>query len=227
MKLKISIVIPCYNEAIRIAKNLQTVKDFVKTQPFEFEIIAVNDGSKDKTAEIIQNTEGIIPVIYHDNHGKGYALRQGVAKATGDYIYLCDADLSTPIEKIKDFLDEIPKYDCVIGSRAKEKAAVHTNWYRWLLGRMGNFLIDAILRLSIKDTQCGFKMFTKEVKDLFLACTIDRWGYDFEFLYALKKNKKTVKEIPVQWDATGDTRVKPSAYITTLLDLVSIWWKYR
>lgn len=225
--MKVSIVIPAYNEEKRINKTLPHVINYVKAlgkkEDIKTEIIVVNDGSKDGTLGVLSSFKDDITIIsYSLNMGKGYALKQGIAKASGDYIYIADADFSTPIEYMEHFLKNITKYDCVIGSRALGKENVKLSILRKLLGKTSNLLIRGILGLKFKDTQCGFKMFNQKAKPYFLMCENNRWGYDFEFLYLLQKNGLMTKEMPVEWTEVGESKVKPSSYFKTFQELLNV-----
>ncbi|MHC1716814.1 MAG: dolichyl-phosphate beta-glucosyltransferase [Candidatus Dojkabacteria bacterium] len=225
--MKVSIVIPGYNEENRIKKTLPMVinytKEFEKKFNVETEVIVVNDGSKDRTLEVLKTFGDDIKIVdYSPNMGKGYAVKQGVQEANGDIIYIADADLSTPIEYMEKFYENINDYDCVIGSRALGNEDIKITFLRKLLAKTSNLLIRYTLGLTFKDTQCGFKMFTKEAKKYMLMCRNNRWGYDFEFLYLLQKNGMRIMEMPVKWSAVGESRVKPYAYIGTLRELFNV-----
>lgn len=224
--MKLSIVIPAYNEEKRIGKTLPNVIKYVEKlgkEGYSAEIIVVNDGSTDKTIDVLNTFKDSINIVtYTPNHGKGYALREGVKKSQGEYIYIADADFSTPIESIKDFIERMKDVDCVIGSRAVDEEIVKVSFVRKLFGNMSNLIIRAILGLNFKDTQCGFKMFNKECEKYFLDCVNERWGYDFEFLYLLQKNALKIVEIPVEWEAVGESHVKPLHYFKTLQELLHV-----
>lgn len=224
--MKLSIVIPAYNEEKRIGKTLPNVIKYVEKlgkEGYSAEIIVVNDGSTDKTIDVLNTFKDSINIVtYTPNHGKGYALREGVKKSQGEYIYIADADFSTPIESIKDFIERMKDVDCVIGSRAVDEEIVKVSFVRKLFGNMSNLIIRAILGLNFKDTQCGFKMFNKECEKYFLDCVNERWGYDFEFLYLLQKNGLKIVEIPVEWEAVGESHVKPLHYFKTLQELLHV-----
>jgi len=224
--MDLSIVIPAYNEENRIGKTLPPALKYVenlKKGGVSTEVIVVNDGSTDKTLEILKKFAGRIKIIsYTPNHGKGYALRQGVKSSQGKYIYIADADFSTPIEYVEKFLDEIKQADCVIGSRSVPGGSVKVSFIRKLFGNASNLVIRMILHLDFKDTQCGFKMFNEKCKKYFLDCVNERWGYDFEFLYLLKKNNLNVVEMPVEWSAVGESHVKPLHFIKTFLELLNV-----
>ncbi|MCA9385118.1 bifunctional glycosyltransferase family 2/GtrA family protein [Candidatus Dojkabacteria bacterium] len=224
----ISIVIPAYNESHRIGKSITKILEFISNHPDTVEeIIVVDDGSTDNTKEIVSQFSEVVVISYEHNRGKGYALKRGVEAAKGDFIYLCDADLSTPISELPKFITYASTYDCVIGSRGLRESRERNQPLRSLLGKFGNILINILLDLDITDTQCGFKLISKECKAYFSQVSTDRWGYDFEFLYIVRTKNKKIKEIPVQWDAAGGSRVGVKAYATTFIELLSVWWKYE
>ena len=226
--MKLSIVIPAYNEEKRIGGTLPGVinylNDFSKRFSVETEIIVVNDGSKDKTLDVLnQFSKDIKIVSYSPNMGKGYAIREGMKMATGDYIYMADADFSTPIEYIDEFYKVIPNHDCVIGSRALAQEKIKRTPLRKLLGKTSNLMIRIVLGLKYKDTQCGFKMLSNKAKECMLECKVNRFGYDFEFLYIMKKKGLNVLEMPVAWEEINEnSTVKPSAYVKTFLELLEV-----
>jgi dolichyl-phosphate beta-glucosyltransferase len=226
---KISIVIPAYNEEKRIPKSLEEIKRYIDSHlEFEFEVIVVDDGSKDNTINVVQKHDWVKLLTHTPNKGKGYSLREGVSCANGDYIYLCDADLSTPILELDKLIMEISDCNCVIGSRALAQSKIKDiKWYRKVLGRFGNLLIKIVLRLPFEDTQCGFKLLDKKSKEVFMTTKNNRYAYDFEFLYLATREKLKIKEIPVIWNATNDSTVKNIDYIKTFFQLLEIWWRYR
>ncbi|KKQ10763.1 MAG: Glycosyl transferase family 2 [candidate division WS6 bacterium GW2011_GWE1_36_69] len=204
--MKISIVIPAYNEENRIGKTLPHVisylREFSKKNQIQTEIIVVNDGAKDKTLEVLNTFREDIII----------ALKQGITKADGDYIYIADADFSTPIEYIEHFVEKMDKYDCVIGSRALGKEEIRVSLFRKILGNSSNLLIRAVLGLKFKDTQCGFKMFNQKCKTYFLMCENNR----------LQKNGLLIKEMPVEWEAAGESHVTPGSYFKTFAELLHV-----
>jgi dolichyl-phosphate beta-glucosyltransferase len=224
--MQISLIIPAYNEEKRISETLVKILEFNKKEQIFSEIIVVNDGSKDATLEILNKIPSIRIISYLINKGKGEALRQGVKKAKSEWIYICDADLSSPIEEIQKFLPYLNTYDCVIGSRGLDAKLEKRSKIRSLTGKFGNFLIDFFLDLGIKDTQCGFKLFNKKAKDVFLQTQINSWGYDFEFLFQIKKQGFLIKEIPVAWIAEDTfSKVSWKSYFETFWVLIKFWRK--
>ncbi len=225
--MKLSVVIPVFNEEENIEKNLNHIIYYLKKNKIGNEIIVVEDGSKDATRRIVQNigkeNREVILTRKRENKGKGYSVKEGILMATGDYILFADADLSTPIEELKTFLPLIKKYDIVIGSRAARGARVTSAWYKILLGRIGNVFISWLAVKEIKDTQCGFKLFRAKIaREIFEKQTINRWGFDFEILHIAQKKRYSIKEQPVHWRIAQKSKVKLGDYLKTLLELIKI-----
>jgi glycosyltransferase involved in cell wall biosynthesis len=210
----ISIIIPAYNESSRISRALTPTIEFLKKQAYESEIIVVNDGSKDNTTEIANSYlplfKNIKVIEYSPNHGKGYAVKKGMMEAEGKYRLFMDADYAVPIEYLEMFLDEIKENDIVIGSRGVPGSVIeeHQNFIRESLAKMFGNLQHFVLNLPIKDTQCGFKLFTNEAANtLFNLITLECSYFDAELLYiAYRKNMK-IKQIPVKWKHDQETRL--------------------
>lgn len=219
---KVSIVISAYNEENRIEKSINNISKFINSSNNIFELIIVDDGSIDNTYSLISKYTWINTIKLDKNYGKGYGLRAGVLKAKYDLIYLADADLSTPISEINKFLDNCNKYSCIIGKRINNSNLVKRSRIRILLSTISNLIINIFLNLNIKDTQCGFKLFNANIKNVFLDCKINRWGFDFEFLYKLKKNNIKVLELPVIWIDEKHSKVSFKDYFSTLLDLIKL-----
>jgi dolichyl-phosphate beta-glucosyltransferase len=223
MKKTLDIIIPCYNEQDRISSTIVAIQEFQKKLPnYETSIIVVNDGSTDDTEIVLNKFQNIKVLSYDKNRGKGYALRAGVTTSTASLIYLCDADLSSPIEEIQNFLIHIDENDVVIGSRNIYGAQIVTTRFRKFMGFISNKIINLVLGLNLTDTQCGFKMLKSTSKPAFLECKNDRWGYDFEFLYLAKQKDLKVKEIPVKWNHKEGSKVKKSDYIKTFKELINV-----
>src|SRR3989344_769628 len=208
---KISIVIPAYNEEKRIGKTLQRCLEYIKLKKDKFEIIVVNDGSKDKTAEIVKKFKNVKLTSHFPNYGKGYAVRKGILKAKGDYILFSDADLSTPIEELDKLMQYVKDYDVIIASRAVKESMVKTIQYRKILGRIFAFLVNLLTVKEINDTQCGFKLFKKEAaKKIFGNQIINGWAFDVEVLYLAKKFRYKIKEVGVKWQHFEHENVTPT-----------------
>lgn len=198
--VKLSIIIPCYNEEKRIGSTLDTWLAYLKSKKWSFEIIVVNDGSKDNTEEVVKNFNEIKLLAHKPNYGKGYAVRRGILEANGEYILFCDADLSTPVEEIENLIKYVKNYEVVIASRALKESKVKALQSRKLLGRSFNFLVNLFAVPGIKDTQCGFKLFRRDAaKKIFSKQLINGWAFDVEVLFLAKKLGFKIKEVPIRW----------------------------
>jgi dolichyl-phosphate beta-glucosyltransferase len=213
-----SIVIPAYNESDRLGPTLDRVLAFVRQQGQEAEIVVVDDGSTDQTADIVRNyaqqSGGIIRLLENpENRGKGYSVRNGVLDSAGDIVLFTDADLSAPIEEAVKLVDALDLgADVAIGSRwaRSELQTQRQSLARQVLGRVFNGLLRVLLRLEFKDTQCGFKAFRREAaRALFPLQRIEGWGFDPEILFLAKKSGFKVAEVPVVWGHDTRTRIKP------------------
>src|ERR1700688_4949035 len=212
-----SIVIPAYNEGQRLAPSLEKVLAYVHQQGWGAEVIVVNDGSRDNTAEIVREFAAKDPLLRlvenPGNRGKGYAVRNGMLNARGEIVVFSDADLSSPIEEMPKLLAALEAgADIAIGSRWL-RAEVQTQrqaLLRQLAGRIFNALNRIILGLRFKDTQCGFKAFTRRAAQTILPLQrIERWGFDPEILFLARKFGFRVAEVPVRWGHVGGTRINP------------------
>jgi dolichyl-phosphate beta-glucosyltransferase len=228
----LSVIIPAYNEARRLPKTLEEIDKYLSKQNYDYEIIVVSDGSKDRTAEIVKNLQGKIKnlrlIDNKENHGKGYAVRQGMLAASGQYRVFTDADNSTSIDQVEKIFPEFEKgTDIVIGSR-DVKGAVLDPPQPWLrkviLGEGFKLFRKIIIGLwKIKDTQCGFKGFKKEVVEkVFQKCKIDRFAFDPEILVIAKKMGYKIKEIPVYWKNDPESKVNFKSIIKMAIDLIQI-----
>jgi len=212
-----SIVIPAYNEGKRLGPTLEKVLAYLRQQGWDAEVIVVNDGSRDNTAEIVRSFAETNPrvrlVENPGNRGKGYSVRNGMLKAQGEVIVFSDADLSSPIEEMPKLLQAIDRgADIAIGSRwlRAELQTTRQSLHRQLFGRVFNALNRIILGLRFKDTQCGFKAFTRRAAQTILPLQlIERWGFDPEILFLARKFGFRVEEVPVRWGHVGGTRINP------------------
>lgn len=228
--MKLSVVIPAYNEEKRIAETLRDVETYLKAQSYDYEIIVVVNGSSDSTFEIVKKMEsGDSKAIAMNlpEGGKGNAVKRGILdKAGGDIVIFMDADNATPISEIQKFMPYFEQgYDVVIGSRYVDPATVKVRQplYRIILSRGSNMLIQLLAVRGIKDTQLGFKAFTgKAAKDIFKFVSINRWGFDFEVLTIANRRGYRIKEVPVSWTEHGGGHVPLKAYIESFKDLLKI-----
>lgn len=225
----LSVIIPAYNESKRLPLTLVDMDKHLSKVPFSYEIIVVDNNSKDSTKEIALRFAGImknIRVIECRTQGKGAAVRKGMIEAKGQIRLFTDADNSVSVDqfsKMQHFFRE--GYDVVIGSRDVEGARLEPPqaWYRMLLGNMGNIFIQLMLLRGIKDTQCGFKAFSdRAAEKIFPLANINGWGFDVEALSLAKMFGYKIKEMPVVWVNSAGSKVKPTAYIGVLLEVVRI-----
>ena len=212
-----SIVIPAYNESARLGATLEKVLAYIRAQGWDAEVLVVNDGSLDNTAEIVQSFAARNPTLRllenPGNRGKGYSVRNGMLNARGRIVLFTDADLSSPIEEARKLFQALDEgADIAIGSRwlRAETQTQRQPLHRQLFGRIFNLLMRLILGLKFKDTQCGFKAFKQPAaQTIFPLQRIDRWGFDPEILFLARKFGLNVREIPVAWGHSGDTRINP------------------
>lgn len=212
--MKISVVIPAYNEERRLPNTLRTIIDFVSVRNEEFEIIVVDDGSKDSTYNSAKEFgDSIYVYTLEKNSGKGAAVRKGVLEATGDLIFFTDADLSTPIYEMDKLLNDLKNsFDISIGSRAVDYSMikVHQPFYREFMGKTFNKIVQLLVIKGIKDTQCGFKGFKNKVaKETFSKTLIDGFSFDVEVLYIARKLNYKISEVPVEWYNDQQTKINP------------------
>jgi len=212
-----SIILPAYNERARIADTLNRILAHATQCGWNVEVIVVNDGSTDDTAEIVRKCAGEHPALRllenPGNRGKGYSVRNGMLRARGDILLFSDADLSSPIEEADKLFAAIGEgADIAIGSRWLDRRLQirRQPLHRRLFGRIFNLALRAILGLQFKDTQCGFKAFTRQsAQAIFPLQKIERWGFDPELLYLARKFGFAVREVPVSWSHREGTRIHP------------------
>ncbi len=212
-----SIVIPAYNESARLGATLEKVLAYVHAQRWDAEVIVVNDGSRDNTADIVRAFATKDPVLRlvenPGNHGKGYSVRNGMLNTRGRIVLFSDADLSSPIEEAPKLLQALDDgADIAIGSRwlRAETQTQRQPLHRQVFGRIFNLVLRLTLGLQFKDTQCGFKAFKQPaVQAIFPLQKIERWGFDPEILFLAKKLKFKTQEVSVAWGHSGGTRINP------------------
>jgi len=233
---KLSIVIPAYNEEARLGKTLRAIEAYLNGRQRPYEIILVDDGSSDRTAEVARGfvpTVGSMRVIENQrNLGKGAAVRQGIAAARGDLILFSDADLSTPIQELAQLEKAVQAgADAAIASRGISGARVPTRppFYRELMGKIFNLLVRIITLPGIYDTQCGFKLFRRPMaQSVFQKLTITGFGFDVEALYLVRQSGGRIAEIPVEWHDVRGSKVSPwRDAVRMLIDLFRIRLRHR
>lgn len=223
----LSIVIPAHNEEGRLPPSLVSIDNFLKTQPYQAEVVIVENGSTDRTLEVAQAfaaTRPYVRVIQAAARGKGLAVKVGMLAATGDYRFICDADLSMRIEDIVQFLPpNVNGHDIIIASReGKGAQRVGEPVYRHLIGRVNNLIIQLTAVRGFEDTQCGFKMFNrKSAEDLFSVQQMFGIGFDIELLFIARKRGYHIKEVPIVWYFDADSRMRLVGDSLNLL--VEIW----
>lgn len=209
----LSIIIPAHNEANRLPDTLEQVFGFLQKQTFTAEVIVVENGSSDKTFEIAQGfaaQHANLRVIQNDWRGKGLAIQRGIKEAQGEYLFLCDADLSMPIAEISKFIPpQLQNVDIAIASREAPGAVrYHEPYYRHLTGRVFNTLIRLLVLPTLQDTQCGFKCIRADVaRDIFRYQTLTGWAFDVEMLFIARHHRYQVVEIPIHWYFNADSKI--------------------
>ena len=229
----LSVIIPAYNEEKRLSKTLFDIDNYLKAQSYDYEIIVVSDGSKDRTAGLVREMQSKIPnlklIDNKQNHGKGFVVRQGMTEAKGEYRLFTDADNSTSIDQTEKMLPYFKQgFDIVIGSRDIKGAvlAEPQPLIRRFIGNVFNLMVQVLVGLwGIWDTQCGFKALSaKASQDILKKCRIDRWAFDPEILIIAKKSGYKIKEVPVVWVNDPDSKVKLKGIIKMGFDLLRIRW---
>jgi glycosyltransferase involved in cell wall biosynthesis len=228
-----SIVIPAYNESARIRATLDKVLAHIGERGWNAEVLIVNDGSSDDTAQIVQQYASQHPALRllenPGNRGKGYSVRNGMLHASGEWMLFSDADLSSPIEEADKLIAALAGgADVAMGSRwlRKELQTQPQPLYRQFYGRIFNLALRIILGLHYRDTQCGFKAFTRQSTDLIFPLQhIERWGFDPELLFLARKFGLKVEEVPVKWAHREGTRLNPLRDgLRMFLEILKIRW---
>lgn len=214
MKHFLSVIIPAFNEEERIASTLNKIYDYLNEHNYNYEILLIDDGSTDSTVELVANNFPNVQIVKQpQNMGKGAAVRRGMLEAKGTLRLFTDADLSTPIYELKKFLPEIENgYDIAIGNRALQNELIkeHQPFYREMMGKTFNKIVQLLVVRGISDTQCGFKLFTeKAAKEIFAKAEINGFSFDVEAVYLASKMGFKIKEIPVEWYNDDRSKVHP------------------
>jgi dolichyl-phosphate beta-glucosyltransferase len=211
----VTVVIPAFNEQMRLPKTLKYIGEYFAEQGYLYEIIVVDDGSSDKTGLVVRqmsNELNNIVLLSNDmNMGKGYSVKRGMMKAKGHFVIFSDADLSTPIEEANELMRWVGNgYDIAIASRGLKESdiRIHQPFYREYMGKTFNVLVRLFMMRGIKDTQCGFKCFKREVvKDIFPKQKLRHFSFDVEILHIARKQGFSIKEVPVAWFNESNSRV--------------------
>jgi glycosyltransferase involved in cell wall biosynthesis len=233
----ISVVIPAYNEEKRLPASLEQVSEYLRGKGgIAAEILVINDGSRDATRDLSQalarrlegNGLDIRVLDNPGNRGKGYSVRHGMLEARHDWVLFTDADLSAPIEECDRLIDAVDggQYDVAIGSRALDRSliGVHQSGFRESMGRFFNLMVRLGAGLSLHDTQCGFKLFSRQaVQAIFPSQQVERFGFDVEILYLAQKFGLRVAEVPVRWNHCEGTTVGMLSGADAFLDV----WRVR
>ena len=214
---KYSFIIPAYNEGARLGATLDRVLTYLAAQGWDAEVLVVNDGSRDQTADLVRSSAQAHPQLRlienPGNRGKGYSVRNGMLNAGGEVLLFSDADLSSPIEEANKLFAAIAAgADVAIGSRwlQPETQTHRQSLLRQFYGRLFNLALRVLLGLNFKDTQCGFKAFTRSAaRTIFPLQRIERWGFDPELLYLARRAGLKVREVPVAWAHVEGTRLSP------------------
>jgi dolichyl-phosphate beta-glucosyltransferase len=218
MKPQLTVIIPAFEEAARLGGSVRQILAYIIDKNLNAELIIVDDGSRDDTAEIAETTCAEFPNVstkvirYGENRGKGFAVRTGLLAAQSDITLFSDADLSTPIDELPKLIKPIEdgKFDVTFGSRALDRSLIgtHQPWRREQGGRVMNLIIKTMSGLPFADTQCGFKAFNMlKFRPLLELMQIDRFGFDVEFLFVADHNKLGLAEIPVRWNDVAGSKV--------------------
>lgn len=235
MTPKLSIVVPAYNEGVRLPDTLSRIRHYLNARGGTFEVVVVDDGSTDQTLELAREAGKAFPQLKvlsnGRNRGKGYSVRHGFLHATGDMVLVTDADLSAPIEEVEKLERALEHFDGAIGSRALAESDIfrHQSIFRELSGKCFNLMVRTLTGLTFHDTQCGFKLFRREAfVPVFEAQTIEGFTFDVEVLYLALQRKLKVVELPVRWGHVTGSRVRvfPDAF-RMFAELVRIRWRHR
>jgi dolichyl-phosphate beta-glucosyltransferase len=230
----LSIIIPAYNEESRLPHTLAQVYDFIQGQPFESEVLVVENGSQDRTLRIAQEfaaSHKRFQAIHETERGKGRAVKRGMLEAGGKFRFMCDADLSMPVAEIPRFLPpRLVDFDIAIASR-EAPGAVRYNEpaYRHLGGRLINWMIRLLALPDLQDTQCGFKCLRDSVaEDLFGSLSLTGWSFDVEMLYLARLKGYCIVELPIPWYFNADSKINPFKDPLKMgLDILQMRWKVR
>ncbi len=221
--MELSVIIPAYNEEGRLGQSLTKIASYLDAKKINYEIIVVDDGSQDNTANLVNEfgNNRIKLLRNSQNMGKGFSVKRGMLAAKKNYVLFSDADLSTPIEELEKFIPFLDGYDILIGSRNLKDSDIRIRqpFLRSKLGRIFPILVKLLLVGGIKDTQCGFKLFRKKaIIPIFSRQTLNNFGFDVEILFIAKKLGFKIKEIPIIWVNSSGSKVR------LLRDPLKMFW---
>lgn len=230
-------MIPAYNEEKRLPGSLELVRHFCESKPFSCEVLVVDDGSSDRTADAVERFRAFWPAVRllrnPGNRGKGFTVRHGMLEAKGEFVLFSDADLSAPIEEADKLIEKLDgSFDVAIGSRAlrRELIGVHQSAFRERAGQVFNLAVRLITGLKFRDTQCGFKLFRRAAAQaIFGRQRLDGFGFDVEVLYLARKLGFAAVEVPVRWNHSPGTKVSMVGdSVEMFTDLLRIrWWDWK
>jgi dolichyl-phosphate beta-glucosyltransferase len=233
MSTELSIVVPAYQEAKRLAPSLRRILDYLAARGEAAEVLVVDDGSRDGTAEVARGfaAEGVRLLAHGGNRGKGAAVRTGIAASRGRRVLITDADLSTPIEDLELLEPHLAEAELILGSRglAASRISERQPFYREWMGKTFNLLVRCAGVRGIRDTQCGFKLLDGEAaRRLAAELTVERFAYDVELVFLARRHGYRVTEVGVHWADSPASRVHP-VYdsLSMLRDLARIRWRHR
>jgi len=237
--IKLSVIIPVYNESSRVLPTLDDIYSYLEKQDYQYEVLIVNDGSSDNTVKIVkekiknlpagrQGWSGFKVIDNKKNQGKGAVVKQGMLESQGEWRLFMDADNAYNIRILDNLWPYSKNYEVIIASRYIKGAKLLTPipLSRKLLSRLGNILIQILVAWGIKDTQCGFKLFSKQAtKEIFRKQTMMRWSFDIELVAIAKKHKFDIKEVPIDWKVEKGSKLKVAQTASrTLKDLLIVKW---
>lgn len=231
---ELSIIIPAFNEENRLGRTLERIRGYVSSKGFDAEVIVVDDGSSDGTAELVEEWRTRMPnlrlVSNGRNRGKGYSVRHGMLEARGRIALFTDADLSAPIEEADKLLAALRNADVALGSRALDRSliSVHQSRLRELAGGVFNRIVRLMTGVGFHDTQCGFKAFVRQpAKVIFEQQRVEGFGFDPEILFLAKRHGLRAVEIPVRWAHDPATKVRVFRDSLHMFgDLLRIRWNW-